>query len=267
MLKPESGHHCIFINPAQMKQLVDLTEAANFLFRRSPAISIVDLLYAALWRQISAIGLGGPATTLTVVESVARNDRKVGRKLKRIQHHTFFIADDYLKTQSLVCMAEKIRRSLQEEIDDTEYEGWIVDGLVPTGYISEFPDYLGIIICSSLTLPCFFDLMRERSQSRLSGSRRMRRETEYLTRGTRDFLKLDTPAVSGDDLPDRFFCINMNGDNVNSISSISEGKSVVQSGDRCGVVSIDMWLPLIELNRFKALHGEGCLVNNIFFEN
>ena len=267
MLKPESGHHCIFINPAQMKQLVYLKEAANFLFKRSPAISVVDLLYAALWRQISAIALGGPATTLTVVEGAARNDEKSGRKLKRVQHHTFVIADDYLKTQSLVCVAEQIRRSLQDAIDDTEYEGWIVDGLVPTGYMSEFPDDLGVIVCSSLTLPCFFDFMRERSQSRLSGIRRMRRETEYSTPGARDFLKLDTPAVSSDDLTDRFFCINTNGDNVSGISSMSGGKSVVQSGARCGVVSIDMWLPLIELDRFKSLHGAGCLVDNIFFEN
>lgn len=269
MLNSECGHHCIFINPTQVEWLHGLAGAANALFKRLQEISIVDLLYAALWRQISAIRFGGTATTLTVIERDSTREVADSHALMSILRHTFTSPDSGLDSQPLVCVAERIRSSLRERSSDGQYEGWLVDSLESSAMESRFPTNFDGLIGSLLSPPCFVDLVQRRSSIRsTSPGRACGSEGTVQTDALVDVVsapifpydwKLDKLDTASAYLPERIFFINL-GDDNSSDGSQGEGR-------HSSVISIDMWLPLVEIDRFKSLYGTSCFVEDIFFAN
>jgi hypothetical protein len=60
-------------------------------------------------------------------------------------------------------------------------------------------------------------------------------------------------------LPERSFFINMNDANTSDTRQAGAFHDCV--------VSIDMWLPLEEIDRFKLAYGDCCVVDDLFFAN
>lgn len=308
MWKSGQGHHCIFLFPDQVERLRYLAETANGLFKRQ-VISIVDLLYAALWRQLSATNLrdsrpimASPDSTfkttaavsavptinaraselsltvlspiltipnlsapslmlpsLTVIEGCPKSGMSDDRELMHTRHHTFISSDTDLTSQSLVSVAEQIRCGLRER-SDLRYEGWLVDSLGSSACNSDFPDDVADLMCSSLSLPRFMNIMYHRTLKRLSQSRtNVGKEGALLDSAYAESFELAVFKAMREYLPERSFFINVNDANA------SDNRQVGALHD-C-VVSIDMWLPLEEIDRFKLAYGDCFVVDDLFFAN
>jgi hypothetical protein len=262
-LKPEHGHHCIFVNPDQVERLLCLAETANLILKRLKAISIVDLLYAALWRQLSTARFFGPATALAVIESTEKNMAEGDRGALNVLHHTLISTVDYLDSQSLVDVAQRIRCSLQEGCEDSQFEGWLVDSLGSNAFSPrELADFNGLV-CSSLPLPFLLSLVHKSLLGPLSSYQGEPRDDEIsLSSGADTCQRLATLDSNRVNLSARIFCINMSGNNFGRIADATNSSGIPHS-----VISIDMWLPLAEINRFKSLYGDCCFVGDSFFDN
>jgi hypothetical protein len=312
MWKSGQGHHCIFLLPAQVERLRHLAETANGLFKRQ-VISIVDLLYAALWRQLSAIDLRGPqpimaergsalnipavsavpttilnvpglgstlpspistvtnltapslavpnltVPNLTIIEGFTKSDMPEDHELMHIRHHTFICADTDLTSQPLVSVAERIRCALREG-SDPHYEGWLVDSLGLGACSTDFPDDVVDLMCSSLSIPRFMNIMYQQTLKRLSHSRaKGGTDKALLDSAYAGIFELSVFKAMRENLPERSFFINVNGANA------SDARQMGALHD-C-VVSIDMWLPLEEIGRFKLVYGDCCFVDDLFIAN
>lgn len=290
MSKSAWGHHCIFIEPKQAEKLYQLASMTNTLFRRVQEISVTDLLYAVLWRRIAAVGLCCPATTLTVIEESTREAMTGDALGTDIMLHTLSCAADYLAMQPLVVAAQGIRNSLAGKGYEDSYEGWLVDSVGTVESRSVIPASSGALIGSTLAVP---DLLRfifshlpihpagtKRSYGSLEGlyheaevpchqDGNSGRQSEGASDSVQDFGLASTLPIEARTRPlPRIFCINKNVSErppTHAGGAMAAGSCAVDVQQ--GVISIDIWLPRAEMDRFQSMYGELCVVGDYFFEN
>lgn len=274
MLKTEHGHHCIFVQPDQMKRLGRLVELANALFKQQQRISVVDLLYATLWRQMSAAGFCDLPMTLTVIEKTVNPRQVFDRATADVISHTFSVTDGHLVSQSLVGLAQRIRCSLVEISNDTGYEGWLIDSLEPKVASSVDPADFGELVCSTLALP-YLQRLLYKSSPQPSDAGGSLSSSGHACPGLNFGPGLDSTvnagAVANTRLPSRVVCINTGCEELvgDSYFGMPIGKNSGSRSDATphGVISIDMWLPIPEIDRFKLRYGDACFVDDSFFDN
>jgi hypothetical protein len=256
-----------------MKRLRRLVALANMLFRRQQKISLVDLLYAALWRQMSAMEAGDLPMALTVIEKTANPEQGFDRATADSVPRVFFVSDGYLTSQSLVGMAQRIRCSLAERSNNTRSEEWLVDNLEPMGASFIDPADSGGLICSTLALPYLQRLIYKRPPQP-SGSAGSSVNSDSHARADFNFAPgLSSAATVAEkvDLPHRIACINTGYKTLSGGSDFDMSAERNARGRSAGsplrAISIDMWLPVAEIDRFKLQYGDLCFVDDSFFDN
>jgi hypothetical protein len=145
-------HYFFYLQPYQVNRLRHLRQTVNSLFQQSPPIGIVDLLYAVLWKRVSALQDGNSFAVLTVIEQEVDSIEVVAENLVK---NMFVCSAEILSQQSPVSIAQHIRNYIDSGDSLSRYEEKAADsspafesesGKVKLHYSNE-------LICTTLSLP------------------------------------------------------------------------------------------------------------------
>jgi hypothetical protein len=248
MLNQEGGHHYLFVTPDQVSRLHSLAEASNSLFRRAQVISVLDLLYAALWRQLSAINSIAATMKFTVLEKPQRYDQSPDAGLN-VLRYTFMSMGEGLILQPLVATAQTIRRHLTEADVVSDYEGWLIDSHEGGGTTSIWELKLEGLVGSSLEPSSLCRYLAYCSEKR-------------------GLSLTDNSSSGAGERALRLFCISgINRDGFRRSDDLAESPDLALEDIERKAVSVDLWLPQDELSYFRLVYGDSCFIDDAFFGN
>ncbi|HSB95406.1 MAG TPA: hypothetical protein VLC91_03105 [Spongiibacteraceae bacterium] len=229
-----ANHYFFYFQPYQVNRLRHLQQTVNGLFPHNPAITVVDLLYAVLWKRVSTLQSCISLAVLTIIEPTIVESMMIdsGWQVNEsqsslstgVEKNIFVCEAEVLSKQSPVGIAQHIRNHICSGDSGSPYEGWLVDSLPQSNPATA--DYPEGLICTTLSLPAL-----QRIDARYG-----------------DWRSVDNECSE---------CSN----NIRRVCSINA------TPQQDGALSIDMQLPRAEIERFKFRYGDGHLVPPEFYEN
>lgn len=242
-------HYFFFLQPAQVRELRQLALDVNRLFEKSGTVGIVDLLYAALWRAVSMSKPPGSLTTLIVLDR--HPQQQPGTALSSpaaargglAEQCTLCIPTEHLLRQPLVAIARYVASCLAI---DEPYEGWLVDSWSPAAFtVSQAIDEHALV-CSSATL-CDAAKLLSPARDRHSADAAPRR------------------------WPLRMAAIDVGAECLHGSIAGQPPPEAIFHGDPApawfAMPSIDLWLPLAEIDMFRHRYGGDHFVSGDFLRN
>jgi len=246
-----ASHYFFYFQPYQVNRLRHLQQTVNGLFPLNPAITVVDLLYAVLWKRVSMLQTCNSLAVLTIIEPAAIEPTIVesmtidsGWQVNEspppgnagVERNIFVCEAEVLSKQSPVGIAQHIRNHICSGTLGSPYEGWLVDSLPQSN--SAAVDYPEGLICTTLSLPAL-----QRIDPRYGG-----------------WLSVDNECSGSQCFNNQFFK-NERSTSTRRVCAINA------TTQQDGALSIDMQLPRAEIERFKFRYGDGHSVPPEFYEN